>query len=116
PDLRVDLAANGRVTFNAPLTFDRAGRKSDLALAGTLMSGPGGPVVDARVTGEYLAIDDVQPLVAPLLAAPIAMRVAAGNAAGSGTARPFWPGLGGRCALAFKRVAYGDKLHVADIS
>jgi hypothetical protein len=115
-DLRADLDANGKVTFNAPLTFDRAGRKSDLTLAGTLMTGPGGPVVDARVTSEFLAIDDVQTLAAPLLAAPVDPTMTAGNASVTGPAQPFWKGVGGRCVLALKKVAYGDKFQVADIN
>jgi hypothetical protein len=115
-DLRADLDASGKVTFNAPLIFDRAGRKSDLTLAGTLVTGSGGPVVDARVTSEFLAIDDVQALAAPLLAAPVEPTMTARNASGSSPALPFWKGLGGQCTLALKRVAYGDKLQLANIS
>lgn len=115
-DLRADVGADGKVTFNAPLTFELAGRKSDLTLAGTLAKGPAGTVVDARVTGDFLAIDDVQALVLPLLAARVQATTAIGNPEKSSPVRPFWSGLGGQCALALKKVTYGDKLQVADIS
>ena len=115
-DLRVDLDDDGKVTFNAPLSFERAGRKSDVTLAGTLAKGPAGTVVDAHITGDFLAIDDVQALGVPLLAAPVEATTAIGNADKSSPVRPFWSGLGGQCALALKKVAYGDKLQIADIS
>src|SRR5207253_12228 len=59
-DVRADLGANGQISLNAPLAFERDGRKSDLAVVGTLTPGEAGLTVAARVTSTHLVLEDVK--------------------------------------------------------
>ena len=114
-ELRADLDPADKITFNAPLLFERAGRKSDLTLAGTLIPGASGRTLAARLTSDQLAIEDVQLLVFPLLAPADA----AAPAPGVTPAKPVaavWGGVNGQCALALKKVIWNDQLQVTDLS
>ena len=136
-DLRADVAADGKVTFNSPWVVEREGRKSDLTLAGTLVPGATGRVVTARLSSELLVIDDVKVLAAPLAAAPVPPPVnsvpaesapavatsatvpavpATAGAAPDKPAVPFWSGVTGQCVLALKKVTYNDQFQVTDVS
>ncbi len=114
-ELRADVDSTDKITFNAPLVFERAGRKSDLTLAGTLTPGATGRTLAARLTSDQLAIEDVQTLVLPLLASAEPSALTPGMT----PARPaaaVWSGLNGRCALSLKKVIWNDQLQVSDLS
>ena len=114
-DLRADLDAGGILSFNAPLVFERAGRKSDLTLAGTLAPGAGGRTLSTRLMSDLLVIDDVQAFFLPLLA-PADPAVRRPGLAPAGPAAPFWAGVNGQCTLALKKVLWTDQLQVTDAS
>lgn len=114
-ELRADVDSADKITFNAPLVFERGGRKSDLTLAGTLTPGAAGRTLAARLTSDQLAIEDVQLLVLPLLASvePSALTP------GMTPARPAaagWSGVNGQCALSLKKVIWNDQWQVSDLS
>jgi hypothetical protein len=123
-DVRAELAPDGRVTFNAPLLFKNAGRKSDLAISGTFQAGAGGMNLDARVASDLIVADDLKILAAPLAmksgpASPAppavtpAAKVAPAPAAPAQAA--FWNGVSGHLVLALKKVIYGQ-FEVNDIA
>jgi hypothetical protein len=114
-DVRADLDDEGGITFNVPLLFDRAGRRSDLTVAGTLVPGAGGRILTARVSSDRLAIDDVQAFALPLLApaSPASGEVGAVPAAVSA---PFWEGVTGQGVLALKKVIWSDQAQVTDLT
>ena len=114
-DLRLDLARDGAVTFSVPVRLERDGRQSDLTVTGTARPQTAGWALDARVTGDFLALEDAQ-----LLAAPFAGT--AGTAApvlsprGPAPAAPAWGGVSGQVALALQRVAYRGQLQVTGLT
>ncbi|OYU98597.1 MAG: hypothetical protein CFE26_27310, partial [Verrucomicrobiales bacterium VVV1] len=113
-EIRADIAADGKITFNAPLLFSRDGRKSDLALSGTLATGPAGLAVDARVASTLLVVEDVQILAAPFAGGSPAPSTAATPAPGR-DAKPAWACISGQVALSLKKVVYAQKFEVADV-
>jgi len=121
-DVRAEFASDGKITLNAPVVLENAGRKSDLALSGTLQSG-GGLNIDARIASDLIVADDFKAL-APLAVkpsgpapAPPSVPVAAPPPPPE-TARdtaPFWKGVNGHLVLALKKVVYGQ-FEVDDIA
>lgn len=114
-DLRVDLDRAGKVTFSAPLLFERAGRKSDLALAGTLTHAAAGLTVDARLTGDSVVVEDVQLIAAPLASSLSKTPPPSAPPAVADTV-PFWHGVSGQVALALKKIVYASQFQVNDIT
>ena len=112
-DVRVNRDPDGRITFNAPLRFERDDRKSDLVFSGTCLPGPAGLKVDARAVSDLLALEDAQVLVAPFSGAPPVSAGAGGTAAPSA---PVWAGVSGQLALALKKVVYHGKFQVTDVT
>jgi hypothetical protein len=122
-DVRAELASDGQITFNAPLLFENAGRKSDLTFSGTFKSGSGGMNLDVRIASDLIVADDVKILAVPLAlkSAPSPIGLASPSAAGSAPASsapdkaPFWNGVSGHLVLALKKVVYGQ-FEVNDIA
>ncbi|HTB79518.1 MAG TPA: AsmA family protein [Opitutaceae bacterium] len=115
-DVRAELAPDGKITLNVPLVFEQGGRKSDLALSGTLQSGAGGLNLDAKIASDLIMADDLKAFSAlqaaktPSAAASPAPVEAAGSAPTNATrdAAPPWQGVSGRLMLALKKVVYGQ--------
>jgi hypothetical protein len=105
--VRADLAPDGTLAFNVPLTLVRDGRTSDLNLVGTV-----GPeknrarAIEAEVSGTDLYWNDARMLAA----------VAPEKPAGAGATSPPWSGLHGSVALRLQRVIYSDTFEVKDIT
>ncbi len=113
-DVRADIDSAGKITVNAPVLIERAGRKSDLTLAGTLTSNTAGMTIDARVTSVFLATDDAQ-----VLALPFAGKngvAAKTNQPAGRDERPVWSGFNGQVALALKKVTHQQKFEVTDLN
>ena len=123
-DMRAELTSDGQITFNAPLLFENAGRKSDLTFSGTFKSGAGGMNLDARIASDLIVADDVK-----ILAAPLAMKQGPASSAPQAVVHtanpapataapdkaPFWNGVSGHLVLALKKVVYGQ-FEVNDIA
>lgn len=112
-DVRADIAADGKASFNVPLVFDVQGRKSDMLLVGTLTPGatPEAPaLIDAKLSGEKVIVQDVQmlALLAPAETAPA-------PAAGGPDVKPFWGVVSGQVTLALRKVIYGESFEVSDV-
>lgn len=117
-DLRADIAANGQIVFSVPLLIERDGRKSDLAIGGTITPAAAGFGLDARVTSALLVVDDAQILAAPLAPAPAAApatATVASKPAALETVAP-WSGVTGQVALALKKVVYSDTFQASDVT
>jgi hypothetical protein len=114
-EVRADIATGGQVTFNAPLLFERAGRKSDLTLTGTLAPGASGLTVAANVASTRLVIDDLQILAAPF-APPPATAAGAPAAATTRESSPPWAGVTGQVSLALKEVVYSGTFQATDVT
>ncbi|MBS0633357.1 MAG: hypothetical protein JSS11_15720 [Verrucomicrobia bacterium] len=112
-ELRADVDRAGKVTFNLPLLFERAGRKSDLLVAGTVAASPAGLALDARVASDLLVLDDVKLLGAPAAAGTPAAPV--GPVAGPDPL-PFWQGLSGQVSLTLKQVVYTDQFKISNVT
>ncbi|MDB6127737.1 MAG: hypothetical protein JWM35_1633, partial [Verrucomicrobia bacterium] len=69
--------------------------------------------IDARITSDFLAIEDAQ-----ILAAPFAVAGAPGGKASADAtpAPPFWSGLNGQVSLALKKVVYTNQFQVTDLT
>ena len=126
-DVRAELASDGQITFNAPLLFETAGRKSDLAFSGTIQPGAGGMNLDARVASDLIVADDLKILAAPLAmksapsptgsapASPPPTVASVANSAPAPDQAPFWKDVSGHLVLALKKVVYGQ-FEVNDIA
>jgi len=114
-DLRADLDAAGKITLNVPLVFERAGRKSDLTLSGTLAPATAGWTVAARATSDLLAIEDVQAFFVPLMTATEPSAKAPGGTVAA-QAAPFWAGVNGQVSLALKKVIWDEQVQVSDVT
>jgi hypothetical protein len=122
--LTASAKADGSATFSLPLSVTTAGRKSDLALEGSVSAAAANrPRTFAfRATSANLVVDDLQAFAALAPAAP-ATSTAPARAGTSGSGRPAaarptpaaaipdqsppWKGLQGRVELDLKRVLYG---------
>ncbi len=140
-DVRAEMAPDGQITFNAPLLFENAGRKSDLAFSGTFQSGAGGMNIDARVASNLIVADDVKVFAAPLAMKSAPSPVGSVTPSPSPTSHaeapvadpgptseprdttaplrpdlaPLWQGVSGHLVLALKKVVYGQ-FEVNDIA
>jgi hypothetical protein len=113
-DVRADIAADGRITVHAPILLERNGRKSDLALAGTLQKQKEKLGVDAQVTSTNFVVDDAKALAALLpSSAPAGADKPAPPRGGSA---PPWAGIEGSVALALKQVVYSDAFQASDVT
>jgi hypothetical protein len=115
--LRADLSADGRIAFNAPLLIERADRKSDLTIIGSI-----GPekdamrAIDAEISSTQLVMEDAQILGAmvPDKSVRSDQKDPAGKA--SRDAAPPWSGLHGSLSLQLKNVIYSDALQVSNVT
>ena len=110
-ELRLDRASDGQITFSAPVRLELEARKSDLTLAGTCLPAAAGLILDARLTSEFLAVEDAQ-----ILAAPFSGPAPASASATGAPAAPFWAGVTGQVALALKKVVYNGQFQVTDVT
>jgi hypothetical protein len=110
-ELRLDRASDGQITFSAPVRLELDDRKSDLTLAGTCLPAATGLILDARLTSEFLAVEDAQ-----ILAAPLSGPVSASAGAAGAPAAPVWAGVSGQVALAFKKVVYNGQFQITDVT
>lgn len=106
--VRADVAADGHVAFDAPITIENAGRKSDLALAGTFTPSAHGGAFDAQATSTNLVLDDLRSLavLAPGRAAPVAGR----------PTPPPWAGFNGTVAVQLRNLVYTGVLRMTDVT
>lgn len=109
-DVRADVTAAGRMTFNTALLFEQEGRKSDLLLAGTMTPEAELSVIDARISSQSVVLDDVK-----LLAVILPSEAGEEPAPDSPDAVPFWSGFKGQATLDLKKVIYGGSYEVADV-
>lgn len=114
-DLRAEIGADGKAVFSLPLLFEFTGRKSDLLVAGTLVRAGQALMIDAKLTGERVYVEDLQLLAAPLHANPPPPPATGSRAAIAADALPFWSGLSGQIALVLKEVVGTNQLRLADV-
>ena len=114
-ELRLDREPDGKITFNAPLRLEHEQRQSDLTLAGTATAVPGQLVLDARLTSDFLAVEDAQ-LLAGALGGAATPAPAEGGAGAPAVAAPYWAGLSGQVALAFKKIVASGQFQVTEVT
>ncbi|MEO6569729.1 MAG: AsmA family protein, partial [Opitutaceae bacterium] len=112
-DLRADREANGKISLSLPVLMERAGRKSDLSITGSIMPEKAGYIIDAHVGSERLVIDDIKILIVPFGSAEEA--ATRGKNPPRDTV-PVWQGLSGKLTLALKRIIYSEEFQVADVT
>jgi hypothetical protein len=113
-DVRADISDDGHVVVHVPLVLEREGRKSDLALAGTLQKQKEKLGVEAQVTSTNFVIDDAKALAA--LLPPSAPAAEGRRDAPAGGSTPPWAGIEGSVALALKQVVYSDAFQASDVT
>ena len=117
--IRADLEPDGTIALQVPLSFENTAkqRTSDLVLAGKVKRGKDGLNVDATVTSQFIAAEDLQ-IFAGALATKSADQTAAVPPPAVPTkpaAVPSWSGVTGQLTLALKKVVYNEQLTVSDI-
>jgi hypothetical protein len=122
-DVRADVAEGGQITLNAPVIIERDGRKSDIAIAGTLMKRKDKLTFDAQVTSSNLVVDDAKILavLAPQASAPANPAEPTKPGAPVGLSAPAsnlppWAGLDGSLKLALKKVVYSAAFQATDVA
>lgn len=108
-ELRADVDAAGKVTFNMPLLFEHEGRKSDLQLSGTMVPEADRWNIDGSATGAHVVVEDVQLL---------ALLVPADGSEEEGTeesGEPFWSTFSGQLAIAVDKLVYGGAYEVSGV-
>lgn len=99
--VRFDLAPDGRVTVNAPITLRREGRSTDVTIIGTR---PAAGAFDAQVRSDNFVVDDAEALAAAL--AP----------SRSPGATPPWGALDGTLGFQLNKVLYSDALQLNHVT
>jgi hypothetical protein len=117
--IRADLEPDGTITLQAPLSFENSAkqRTSDLVLAGKVKRGKDVLTVDASVTSQFIAVEDLQ-IFAGALATKSADKVAAvppPAVPAKPATVPAWSGVAGQVTLALKKIVYNEQLTVSDI-
>jgi hypothetical protein len=102
---RADVAADGAVAFNLPLRLTLDPRVTDVTAVGTVRPAGAGAVWEVQLTGSRVALDDLELLGAPFLAARPA--VEPGAATAGRPAGPFWAGASGRLTVAVQALTAG---------
>ncbi|MEY4941314.1 MAG: hypothetical protein RIQ93_3049, partial [Verrucomicrobiota bacterium] len=111
--LRADLDANGQMALNAPVLIERAGRKTDLLIAGTILRAKTGMTVDVQLASANFVVDDASILAVALPGD--APAVPTGSAPVRARAAP-WAGVNGVVALALKKVIYSDSFQASNVT
>ena len=109
-EVRADLAADGRIAFNAPLRFERNNHQSDLTIAGT--AGPekdNARAIDAQLVSTQLFLEDAQ-----LLAAVLPDKKSPPK--NEPAVLPPWAGLHGAVALQLQRLSYADTFEATNVT
>jgi hypothetical protein len=114
-ELRADIAANGQIALNAPIVLERGGRKSDVAIAGTISKTKDKLTLDAQVTSSNLVVDDAQILAVLVPAAP-SPAAKGKEPAKAPDNQPPWAGVDGTLKLALKKVVYSDSFQATDVA
>jgi hypothetical protein len=109
-DIRADVVAGGLVTWNAPLLFERDGRKSDVTVAGTMEMGNDRRVLQAQLTSEHLIVDDAKALTAVLPPVPPA------PAATERGAAPLWAGTTGAVSIHLRKLVYSEIFEITEVA
>lgn len=113
-EVRADVGSDGKFAFNAPITFERGGRTSDLTVTGSV-----GPekdnvrVIDAQLTSGQLIVDDAQILSAVV---PEKVRKKPGADQPEREVAPPWEGVQGAVSFSLKRVVYSDAFEVTNLT
>lgn len=110
-NLRADVAADGKVTLNIPVSLKRDQRESDVRFVGTFARAHPEAPFEAQVTSNTLVIDDAKALAAVL--APTSPSSRPGTAAAP---RPFWATLNGAVALQLKKVLYSGTFQLTNVT
>lgn len=113
---RATLHPSGRLEFSLPLAFSRSAppRASDVTLSGSLEPVVTGYRLKGQLAGKDVYLEDLQ-LLAGLAGArgdgteTISTPTAAGR-----DEQPFWQGIAGTLAIAFRQLHYGDEFTVHD--
>lgn len=110
-EARGEIGGNGKITFQAPILFEHAGRKSDLLLTAAIAPGTPVPTLDGRLSSEKLVVEDVQ-----LLALLAAGKAADTERPKESDTEPFWGSIRGQLTLALKRVIYANSFEASDVN
>lgn len=115
-DLRADIAADGKITLNVPLTLELNGRSSDLTITGTALKTEKELTLDGRINSTLLVLDDIKVLTVVLPAQPAPAAPTAPNEPAGRDTVPFWNGLSGQLSLAIKKAIYTKDIEVTDVT
>lgn len=120
--LRAVRTADGKLSLEAPLLLDRLGQRSDLKLTVNALPEAGTLIVNARLEGERLELEDALAL-ASLLNDPTGSPAAPVQPASKPSvarkeqadARPAWHGFGGLMTLDVKQLTRGKDWSATDL-
>lgn len=113
-EVRADIGAGGVIALNVPILLERGGRKSDLAITGTISPAKGGQTIEVQLTSSQFFVDDAE-----VLGATVPASVAAepnGTKTPARDAAPFWAGLNGAIGLHLKKLVYSDSFVATEIA
>ena len=110
-NLRADLAADGRITFNVPLIVRRDQRESDVTIVGEFVPAKVDGPVDARLTSNNLILDD-----AKALASVFASTASPDQKPTDTAVVPAWAILKGTVGLQLKKLVYSGTFQMSDVT
>lgn len=116
-DLRVEVAPDGKITLWTPVVIEHNERKSDLTIAGSLVTGKDKlRTIEANVTSAQFVVDDAKIFAAVL---PVTekkkIELAKPGTAPAANAPP-WAGFAGSIGLQLKRVLYSETFEVTELA
>jgi hypothetical protein len=125
--LRADLSPDGLLTLDAPLVVSnpRLQRNSDLRFSGTVKLGAKALSVDAKVTSQFIALEDLKVLAAPFASqeagAPAepekpSLTPRPGQSILVPDAAPFWDGVEGKLGLNLKKVLLSERFSFSNVT
>ena len=101
-EIRAEFEPAGRTSFSVPLRLDYGERTAEIALKGTVQSGPSGTVFDAALEGSQVTGEEIAALA---LLARGGGPPSPGDPGLPSSPGPFWPRVRGKFALRFEAIS-----------
>ena len=101
-EIRAEFEPEGRTSFSVPLRLDYGARTAEIAVKGTVQSGPNGPLFDAALEGSQVTGEEIAALS---LLARGGVQASPRGPGVPAAPSPFWPRVRGKFALRFDAIS-----------
>lgn len=107
--LRADIAADGRIAANIPITLEQADRKSDIGIVANIAPLSTGGAFEAQVSSGHLVMNDAKALAGIFSPKSKATEPAK-------VSPPRWTNLNGTLGLQLKEIVYSETLILKNVT